>query len=144
MKTLSFVFKNLLVAALFVAFSGCVSMPPNLYERKHALIGAWKATDGTIFVFRNDGTFHGIDWHHREIWGNWVTLAPNRIGFQSLTHDSYYLPQYAVISDHKNIMNYIITGGKRFIQAERITNIQAADEIEEVLVSKVILPNSEK
>jgi hypothetical protein len=82
--------------------------------------------------------------HKIEIWGNWVSLAPNRIGFQSLRHDSFYKPQYAVISKNENAMNYIVTGGTRFIKAERITIKQAEAAIEKVLVGKIILPAVEE
>jgi hypothetical protein len=144
MKKLHALTKLLLILALPIGYSGCVSSVSPPLAETHALVGGWKATDDTIFVFRNNGTFHGLDWHDREIWGNWVSLAPNRIGFQSLTHDSFYNPQYAVISEDKNIMNYIVTGGTRFIEAERIAIDEAETIIDKQLEGRVILPENEK
>jgi hypothetical protein len=136
--------KILLIITLSFVFSGCASPGSRPHAQRHLLVGAWKAADDTIFIFRNDGTFHGVDCHKIEIWGNWVSLAPNRIGFQSLRHDSFYKPQYAVISKNENAMNYIVTGGTRFIKAERITIKQAEAAIEKVLVGKIILPAVEE
>ena len=46
----------------------------------HALEGGWLADDGTVFVFRPDGTFHGYDFRKHEIWGNraWRSFQADR------------------------------------------------------------------
>lgn len=123
-----------------LSFSGCASRCHVKGGRSHALIGAWKADDRTIFIFRADGTFRGADFRKTEIWGNWVELSPTRIGFQSLLHDSFYRPQYAVISADKDQMNYIVTGGTRFIHARRIPVEEAYSTLDEILSAKIILP----
>jgi hypothetical protein len=109
--------------------------------QRHILVGSWKATDGTIFMFRNDGTFHGIDYRSKEIWGNWVTLSEERIGFQSLLHDATYRPQYAVIDKtNTNLMHYIITGGTSFIDASRIPDNDAEKKVQSVIVDQIYSP----
>ncbi len=113
-----------LVAIATLVLASC--QDPSPPARTHALAGGWLATDGTIFDFRGDGTFHGVDWRGREIWGNWVTLSPTRIGFQSLMHDASYRPQYAIIDgDDRNRMDYIVTGGTHFIRARRVSPEEA-------------------
>jgi hypothetical protein len=109
----------LIAAVAAFVLSSCDSQSPR--SRDHVLVGGWLAEDGTIFNFRPDGTFHGIDWRRKEIWGNWVTLSDTRIGFQSLLHDSSYEPQYAIIDKaNHDAMDYIVTGGTGFIHAKRI------------------------
>ena len=133
----------LLAATLFVilSFSSCNVPTQETNPPKHALVGAWLATDGTIFNFHDDGTFHGIDFRKKEIWGNWVTLSPARIGFQSLLHDSSYQPQYAIIDPkNKNEMDYIVTGGTNFIHAKRIATEKANTTIEMVAEPQVHSP----
>jgi hypothetical protein len=134
----------LLGLAILFTLSGCTSSGRCVFAKSHTLVGAWKASDDTLFIFRNDGSFYGVDWKDHEIWGNWVQLSPKRIGFQSLRHDSFYNPQYAVISNNENVMNYIVTGGTRFIKAERITIKQAEAAVEKVLEGKIILPAVEE
>ena len=110
----------------------------------HPLEGGWLADDGTVFVFRPDGTFHGIDWRKREIWGNWVTLSSSRIGFQSLLHDSFYNPQYAIINPTNSArMDYIVTGGNHFIGARRVTPDEADAAVRLVAEPQVHRPAAE-
>lgn len=110
----------------------------------HPLEGGWLADDGTVFVFRPDGTFHGIDWRKREIWGNWVTLSPSRIGFQSLLHDSFYNPQYAIINATNTArMDYIVTGGNNFIAARRVPPAEAEAAVRLVAEPQVQRPGTE-
>ena len=110
-------------------------------ETRHPLVGAWLANDGTIFHFRNDGSFHGIDWRKKEIWGNWVILSDSRIGFQSLLHDASYRPQYAVIRDqYPDRMDYIITDGTSFIAARRTDPAKAEAAIETAIQPGLHLP----
>jgi hypothetical protein len=110
-------------------------------EPKHALEGGWLADDGTVFLFRPDGTFHGYDFRHREIWGNWVSLSKERIGFQSLLHDSFYNPQYALVDPtDKEQMDYIVTGGTHFIRAERISAGEADAAIQMVVKPRIHHP----
>ena len=105
---------------------------PETTPAVHALVGAWLATDGTVFIFRKDGTFHGFDFRPKEIWGNWVTLSATRIGFQSLLHNESYQPQYAIIDkSNKDSKDYIVTGGNSFIKAARppVEKAEAAVEV---------------
>lgn len=119
----------------------CSCDRPNFLSSHHRLVGAWLASDGTIFHFRSDGTFHGIDYRKREIWGNWVTLSNSRIGFQSLLHDSFYQPQYAIIREaDSDKMDYIVTGGVHFIAASRIDPAKADAAIEMVVRPDVHVP----
>lgn len=143
MKPSNFLSVFILGVSVACGLSGCVTFCSEDGKRSHALIGAWKASDATIFVFRDDGTFHGLDWRKREIWGNWVELSPNRIGFQSLRHDSFYRPQYAVIGGDKESMDYIVTGGTSFIHSERIPIKEAYTIIERTLRDVIILPGQE-
>lgn len=107
----------------------------------HPLEGGWLADDGTVFVFRPNGTFHGIDFRKREIWGNWVTLSPARIGFQSLLHDSFYNPQYAIINATDPArMDYIVTGGNHFIGARRVDPQEAAAAVRLIAEPEVHRP----
>jgi hypothetical protein len=136
-------------AGLFVAKAGEATGPAApeaagteqaVRRETHPLVGAWLATDGTVFRFREDGTFVGIDYRAREIWGNWVRVNESRIGFQSLFHRGQYAPQYAVISDNPNVMNYIYSQSDNFIKAERITDKDAEAIIAEEAKKSVILP----
>lgn len=112
---------------------------------EHVLVGAWQASDGTVFIFRKDGTFHGYDFRKREIWGNWVTLSPSRIGFQSLLHDSFYRPQYAIIDKaDKDTMNYIVTGGTTFIEATRLEVAKAEADVEAVVQPQIHQPGEDQ
>lgn len=127
-----------LIAFTALIFCSCDTQQT---QTKHPMIGAWLAHDGTIFNFRDDGTFHGIDLRKKEIWGNWVTLSKSRIGFQSLLHDSYYHPQYAIIQEsNPDAMDYIVTGGTHFISASRIDPAKAAAAIELVVTPRLHLP----
>lgn len=132
----------LILVSVVVSLFGVISCEKsNALEPSHLLEGAWQAEDGTLFHFRNDGTFHGIDFRKREIWGNWVTLSETRIGFQSLLHDSYYSPQYAVIDkSSKDQMDYIVTGGTHFLHATRIPTAKADAAIELVAGPGLHLP----
>lgn len=110
----------------------------------HPLEGGWLADDGTVFVFRPDGTFHGYDWRRKEIWGNWVVLSPVRIGFQSLLHDSFYNPQYAIINaTNPARMDYIVTGGTNFIGARRVPPQEAAAAVRLVVEPEVHRPRGD-
>ena len=110
----------------------------------HALEGGWLADDGTVFVFRPDGTFHGYDFRKNEIWGNWVSLSRVRIGFQSLLHDSFYNPQYAILDEmNHDRMNYIVTGGNNFIGARRVDPEEAAAAVRLVVEPKVHRPEAD-
>lgn len=130
-------FAGLLLAVFLLA--GC-ERP----REAHPLEGGWLADDGTIFVFRPDGTFHGIDWRKREIWGNWVTLSPARIGFQSLLHDSFYNPQYAIINATNTArMDYIVTGGDNFIRARRVDPQEAVAAVRLVVEPEVRRPGAD-
>lgn len=135
----------LIFAGLMIAlFSSCdQSREKNSTSvSSHILEGGWLANDGTVFLFRADGTFHGFDFRKREIWGNWVTLSKDRIGFQSLLHDSYYSPQYAIIDKKDtNQMNYIVTGGTQFISAERLPIEEAEASIKVVIDRTIHNPN---
>ncbi len=103
--------------------------------------GGWLADDGTVFLFRPDGTFHGYDFRKREIWGNWVTLSNVRIGFQSLLHDSFYNPQYAILdATNRDRMDYIVTGGNHFIGARRVTPEEASAAVRLVVESALHRP----
>ena len=129
----------LLLAATAMFLCSCDQAA--MQGQRHPLVGAWLATDGTIFHFRDDRTFHGLDFRKREIWGNWVILSDSRIGFQSLLHDSFYDPQYAVIrKDDRNAMDYIVTGGTHFIPATRIDPSKADAAIELVIRPGLHLP----
>lgn len=133
--------KTLFAIALsfFVLNSYLSAEPP---KREHALIGAWLSSDDTIFHFREDGTFHGIDFKKREIWGSWVTLSRTRIGFQSLLHSSYYAPQYAIINqEDKNKMDYIVSDGTSFISAVRIDPKKAQATIETMIQNRLHNPS---
>jgi hypothetical protein len=102
------------------------------------------ADDGTVFLFRPDGTFHGYDFRKREIWGNWVTLSNVRIGFQSLLHDSFYNAQYAILdATNRDRMDYIVTGGNHFIGAHRVTPEEAAAAVRLVVKSAVHRPKAD-
>jgi hypothetical protein len=126
---------------LFASFLLTACEQPAPAPRNHVLQGAWLADDGTIFIFRPDGTFHGVDFRRREIWGNWVKLSNQRIGFQSLLHDSYYNPQYAIIDpDDANAMDYIVTGGNNFIRAKRIPATEAQFAVDLIIAPEIHRP----
>ncbi len=130
----------LLLASLL--FTACEQ--PAAAPRHHVLQGAWLADDGTIFIFRPDGTFHGVDFRRREIWGNWVKLSDQRIGFQSLLHDSYYNPQYAIIdANDANAMDYIVTGGNNFIRAKRIPPTEAQFAVDLIIAPEIHRPEGD-
>ena len=101
---------------------------------KKSIEGCWKATDSTIFHFRHDGTFIGRDYVGRPIWGNWVELGQGKFGFQSLFHMGSYEPQYAVVTS-PDAMKYVGTVGVVFIKSTRISEQEAAPEIEKVIAS---------
>ena len=105
-----------------LAPTGCVKVKP-----PHPLVGSWKASDGTVFVFRKDGTFIGRDYVNRRIFGNWVELDGSRIGFQTLMHASAYAPQYAEITPDG--MRYAYSDGSRFVKAKRLGFAKALEEI---------------
>jgi hypothetical protein len=108
---------------------------------RHALEGGWLGDDGTVFLFKSDGTFHGYDMHNTEIWGNWVSLSDERIGFQSLMHNSYYAPQYAIVDTADNDqMDYIIAGGTSFIHAKRLSVDKAEAAIKTVVDPQIHHP----
>jgi hypothetical protein len=110
----------------------------------HALVGAWQAEDKTVFLFRNDHSFHGIDFVGREIWGTWVELSDSRIGFQSLSYDSSYRPQYAIIrTEDSNQMDYINTGNISFTAAKRIEPEKAQIFIEMTATPMLHRPKKE-
>lgn len=116
----------------------------NKSSTAHALVGAWQAEDKTVFLFRNDHSFHGIDFVGREIWGTWVELSDTRIGFQSLSYDSSYRPQYAIIrSEDSNQMDYINTGNISFTAAKRIEPEKAQIFIEMTATPLLHLPKKE-
>ena len=127
------------VALVSLSFAACE--PP---RGAHPLEGGWLADDGTVFLFRPDGTFHGYDFRKREIWGNWVTLSDARIGFQSLLHDSFYNAQYAILdATNRDRMDYIVTGGNHFIGAHRVTPEEAAAAVRLVVKSAVHRPKAD-
>lgn len=108
----------------------------------HALAGAWLAEDGTVFRFRENGTFVGIDFRAREIWGSWVVLDDRRIGFQSLLNQSYYRPQFAVIAAKPDEMDYSYSDRPGFIHAQRISDKDAEAIIAEEAKKNLVLPES--
>jgi hypothetical protein len=129
-------FASILLAAALLTACAPVRDP-------HPLEGGWLADDGTVFVFRPDGTFHGYDFRRREIWGNWVALSPARIGFQSLLHDSFYDPQYAIIDATNSArMDYIVTGGNHFIGARRVDPAEADAAVRMVVEPQVHRPGA--
>jgi hypothetical protein len=98
-----------------------------------------------VFLFRPDGTFHGYDFRYREIWGNWVALSEERIGFQSLSHDSFYNPQYAIIDpEDPEKMDYIVTGGTHFLSARRISIAEAEAATKVVVDQNIHYPKRAK
>jgi hypothetical protein len=89
--------------------------------------GWWKAGDGTVFNFRGDKTFVGIDYHGTLIWGNWTKLGDDKYGFQSLYHAGYYNPQYAIMT--ANGMKYARSNPTvSFISAKRISAAEGKKE----------------
>ncbi len=118
--------------------------PKDTAPAAHVLVGAWQAEDQTVFIFRDDHTFHGIDFRQIEIWGTWVKLSETRIGFQSLRYDGYYNPQYAIIhTNNFEQMDYINTGNPSFTAAKRIDLKKAEAFIEVTAEPKVLKPKSQ-
>ena len=107
-----------LLSPLFFVMPCCATDHP-----AHKLAGSWEADDGTIFIFREDGTFIGRDYINRRIFGSWVALDPERIGFQSLMHAGVYLPQYAEVTPRG--MRYAYSDGSRFVDAVAMDPSQA-------------------
>ncbi len=131
---------RILTLLALVTLTSCEEPRPTA-DPTHSLVGAWLATDGTIFDFRSDGTFHGIDYAKREIWGNWIELSPARIGFQSLLHTTAYDPQYAIINqDDPDSMDYIYANGNAFIPAQRISVESARSAIELIVEPQIHHP----
>ena len=134
--------RSLIFVSLILCLSAC-HPPATPGVPDHVLVGGWVADDGTIFLFRSDGSFHGVDWKKREIWGNWVGLSDQRIGFQSLMHSSFYNPQYAVINPkNKGSMDYIVSDGTRFISGRRIPPEDAQSRIEAIVEPQVLNPQA--
>ena len=139
--------RTLLLISIACSFLGACdqedSSPGYLSEsdRIHPMQGGWLGADGTVFHFRNDKTFHGYDFRHREFWGNWVVLSDERIGFQSLMHDAFYNPQYAIVdAENEQKMDYIVTGGEHFISAKRIPDNEAVAAINLVIEKSLHSP----
>ena len=133
-------FSSLILFAVLLCLSAC-DLNRQSPAPDHVLAGGWIADDGTIFLFRSNGSFHGVDCRNKEIWGNWVVLSDQRIGFQSLMHDSFYRPQYAIVNPkNKGSMDYIVTGGTRFIHARRISPEDAQGRIEAIVEPQVLKP----
>jgi hypothetical protein len=120
LKTLRSFLKWVGVGLCLALLSGCGNS-----GAKHALVGAWQASDGTVFIFRDDGTFTGRDYVNRRIFGSWVSLDAERIGFQSLMHAGVYLPQYAEVTPQG--MRYAYSDGSRFVEAAKIDPAEALD-----------------
>ena len=112
-----------------IGLSGCVKVKP-----QHPLVGSWQASDGTVFVFRKDGTFVGRDYVNRRIFGNWVELDGSRIGFQTLMHTSAYAPQYAETTPGG--MRYAYSDGSRFVNAKRLSAAKAMEKITTAPIDK--------
>jgi hypothetical protein len=130
-----------LLCAIFVPLSSCSPPASDANPATHPLVGAWQAEDSTLFVFRSDHSFHGIDFRGREIWGTWVKLSEIRIGFQSLRYDNFYAPQYAIIRPgDPSQMDYINTGNPSFTAAKRTDVKKAEAAIELIAEPKVVLP----
>lgn len=123
--------KSVAVALFFclIGLSGCVKVKP-----LHPLVGSWEASDGTVFVFRKDGTFVGRDYMNRRIFGNWVELDGSRIGFQTLMHTSAYAPQYAEATTRG--MRYAYSDGSRFVNARRLNAAKAMEKITAAPIDK--------
>jgi hypothetical protein len=127
---------------LALLLSGCAHVHPcRLFEADHLIEGAWQATDKTVFIFRHDGTFHGVDYRSREIWGSWVKLSDNRVGFHSLLYDRSYSPQYAVVDpEDRNHMDYIMTGKIKFIETHRMKLADAESFVAQAVSASVVMP----
>jgi hypothetical protein len=113
-----------LAMVVVVFFLVCLFGMPH---HKHALVGCWQAEDSTVFVFRDDGTFIGRDFRGRRIFGNWVGLNKEQIGFQSLMHGSFYSPQYAEVTSSG--MRYAYSDSPGFIDALSVDPITADRQI---------------
>jgi len=120
LKTLRSILKRVGVGLCLALLSGCGNP-----GAKHALVGAWEAADGTVFIFREDGTFTGRDYVNRRIFGSWVILDAERIGFQSLMHAGVYLPQYAEVTPQG--MRFAYSDGSRFVEAVKMDPAEALD-----------------
>jgi len=123
--------KSVAVVPFFclMGLSGCIKVKP-----QHPLVGSWQASDGTVFVFRKDGTFVGRDYVNRRIFGNWVELDGSRIGFQTLMHTSAYAPQYAETTPSG--MRYAYSDGSRFVNAKRLSAAKAMEKITNAPIDK--------
>jgi len=123
--------KSVAVVPFFclMGLSGCIKVKP-----QHPLVGSWQASDGTVFVFRKDGTFVGRDYVNRKIFGNWVELDGSRIGFQTLMHTSAYAPQYAETTPSG--MRYAYSDGSRFVNAKRLSAATAMQKITTAPIDK--------
>lgn len=107
---------------------------------RHSLVGSWLASDKTIFSIRSNGTFVGKDMRGQLIWGNWVEIDKDRIGFQSLLHKTYYAPQFAVLTPKG--MQYAASDSDWFIRATRITDSEAQAGI--ASATPLLTPNSDE
>jgi hypothetical protein len=59
-------------------------------------------------------------------------------------HDSFYNPQYAIVDAmNPNRMNYIVTGGNRFIGARRVDPEEAAAAVRLIVEPKVHRPEAD-
>jgi len=114
-----------LFLTLFIAALLAFSLFPH---HKHALVGCWKAKDSTVFVFRNDGSFIGRDFHGRRIYGSWSALNERQIGFQSLFHTGFYDPQYAEVT--QTGMRYAYADSSGFIECVSIDRDTAMKLVE--------------
>ena len=78
----------------------------------------------------------------KEIWGNWVPLSEERIGFQTLMHKNYYRPQYAIIrKGDSDKMDYIVSDANYFIEAKRVPLEGAKQAVEILTAPGVIWPS---
>ena len=128
---------KLLICLLVIGFAGCATTPnpasgsiASLRRESHPIVGCWRATDSTLFVFRVDGSFVGRDSARRQIWGSWVALTKEKAGFQSLLYANAYAPQTARVRGDK--MSYTMTPLFGAIDCVRITQAEAETELEKV------------
>jgi len=114
--------------------AGILFFGERLLNPPHPLEGSWRSDDDTIFTFRHNGTFVGKDLRGILIWGNWVKIDGEKIGFQSLLHKSFYNPQYAVSTAEG--MEYINSDSNNSIRAKKITESEASAGIDNAITSK--------